>query len=181
MTSEELKQTIPMHQVVKQYGIKIDRKGFCRCPFHNEKTGSMKIYKDSYHCFGCHANGDIFTFVQRIDNCDFKTAFISLGGTYETMSDKERNRANTKRERAYKERTKQEKVEAAIKEEISYCLELCKHGVNVLEPFSDEWCFCTNNLQILENVWEEKYEKGEEINETNVYRICRQIRRYFHP
>lgn len=181
MTSEEIKQLIPMREIVQQYGINIDRKGFCKCPFHNENTPSMKIYKDSYYCFGCGQSGDIFKFVQNMDKCDFKTAFIGLGGTYEAMSENERNKANTKRERVSRERNRTEKAEADFKQEISYCIELCKEGIKSLEPFSDEWCLCQNKMTILGEAWSQKYELGEEINETDVYRVCRQIRRYFNP
>lgn len=83
MTVEEIKQQNTMRDVVTRYGIEVNRSGFCKCPFHNEKTASMKIYKDSFYCFGCHAGGDIFTFIQKIEGVDFKTAFESLGGTYE--------------------------------------------------------------------------------------------------
>lgn len=83
MTVEEIKQQNTMRDVVARYGIEVNRSGFCKCPFHNEKTASMKIYKDSFYCFGCHAGGDIFTFIQKIEGVDFKTAFESLGGTYE--------------------------------------------------------------------------------------------------
>lgn len=179
MTSEEIKNSILMRDVVAEYGIHIDRKGFCKCPFHNEKTASMKIYKDSYHCFGCGASGDVFKFVQQINNCDFKTAFISLGGTYETMTDNERKRANTKRERAKNERERAEKAEEEFKKELSWCIDLCREGIKQLEPFSDAWCFFQNTLPSLLNAWEIKYEQGREIDEINVYRICRQIRRNF--
>jgi len=177
MTSEEIKDSVSMHEVVQQYGIHIDRKGFCKCPFHNEKTGSMKIYKDSYHCFGCGANGDIFKFVQQIDNCDFKTAFISLGGTYETMSDNARIVANTKRERAKSERQRKEKAEEEFKQELGHHIDLCRAVIEQLEPFSNEWCVCQNYLPQLLDAWKQKYEDGEEIDEINVHRICREIRR----
>lgn len=85
MTAEEIKQAFSMREVVERYNIKIKR-GMCCCPFHGEKRPSMKIYKDSYHCFACGANGDIFSFIQNMDNCDFKTAFYSLGGTYDKQS-----------------------------------------------------------------------------------------------
>lgn len=180
MTSEELKASITMSEVVRQYGIGIDRKGFCKCPFHHEKTASMKIYKDSFFCFGCHESGDIFKFVQQMDNCDFKTAFMTLGGTYEHMSDNARNVANSKRERAKNERERAEKSADKLKSEMSICIELCREGVKVLEPFSDLWCECSNNLTFLLNAWESHFEKEEEIDEINVYRVCRQIRCSFH-
>lgn len=181
MTSEELKSALSMADVVRQYGIHIDRKGFCKCPFHNEKTASMKVYKDSFHCFGCHANGDIFSFVQRIDNCDFKTAFITLGGTYESMSDNARMVANSKRERAKNERERAEKAERQFRDDLSWCIDLCREGIKQLEPFSDLWCYFQNTLPVLLNAWEVKYEKGREIDEINVYRICREIRCKVNP
>lgn len=181
MTSEELKASTTMTEVVRQYGISIDRKGFCKCPFHNEKTGSMKIYKDSFYCFGCGASGDIFKFVQKMDNCDFKTAFITLGGTYEQMSDNARNVANSKRERVKNEKERAEKSEEKLKIEMGICIGLCREGAKKLEPFSDIWCECANNLTFLLNAWESYFEKGEEIDEVNVYRVCRKIRCSFNP
>jgi DNA primase len=46
------------------------------CPFHNEKSGSLMISpdKDIWHCFGCGAGGNIFTFVELYDHVDTKTA-----------------------------------------------------------------------------------------------------------
>ena len=46
------------------------------CPFHNEKSGSLIISpdKDIWHCFGCGAGGNIFTFVELYDHVDTKTA-----------------------------------------------------------------------------------------------------------
>jgi len=43
------------------------------CPFHSEKTPSFIVFPDkgNYHCFGCGANGDVFTFVMKTENLDF--------------------------------------------------------------------------------------------------------------
>ena len=84
MDKETIKQQNSMRDVLSRYGMAPNRAGFVRCPFHaGDRTASMKIYKDSYYCFGCGATGDIFAFVQNMDNCDFKTAFTILGGTYQ--------------------------------------------------------------------------------------------------
>ena len=50
------------------------------CPFHNEKTPSFIVFPDkgNYHCFGCGANGDIFTFVMKTENLDFAEALQRL-------------------------------------------------------------------------------------------------------
>ena len=46
------------------------------CPFHNEKTPSFSVHatRQFYHCFGCGASGDIFSFVQKIENITFPEA-----------------------------------------------------------------------------------------------------------
>lgn len=46
------------------------------CPFHNEKTGSFSVHqaRQFYHCFGCGASGDVFTFIQKLENINFPEA-----------------------------------------------------------------------------------------------------------
>ena len=40
------------------------------CPFHQEKSPSMSVHasRQFFHCFGCGASGDVFAFVQKIEN-----------------------------------------------------------------------------------------------------------------
>ena len=80
---DDIKRDHPMPEVVRRYGIEINRAGFCRCPFHTEKTASMKIYAQSFYCFGCGAGGDVIDFVRLYERCDFKTAFRMLGGEFD--------------------------------------------------------------------------------------------------
>jgi hypothetical protein len=48
------------------------------CPFHEEEKGSFGCLKDYYHCFGCGAKGDSFSFVMRAYGCDFNEALKIL-------------------------------------------------------------------------------------------------------
>ena len=83
MTKEEIKEHISMRDVLARYGYHPNRAGFINCPFHKgDRSASLKIYDKDFHCFGCGAHGDIFSFVMLIDQCDFKTAYYNLGGTY---------------------------------------------------------------------------------------------------
>lgn len=85
---DDIKRDHPMPEVVRQYGIEINHAGFCRCPFHNERTASMKIYAQSFYCFGCGAGGDVIDFVRLYERCDFKTAFRMLGGEFDNHTKK---------------------------------------------------------------------------------------------
>jgi len=46
------------------------------CPFHQEKTPSFSVHatRQFYHCFGCGASGDVFSFVQKMENITFPEA-----------------------------------------------------------------------------------------------------------
>ena len=46
------------------------------CPFHGEKTASFSVHavRQFYHCFGCNESGDVFAFVQKIENVGFPEA-----------------------------------------------------------------------------------------------------------
>lgn len=53
---------------------------WCCCPFHDEKTPSCKLDPASqlWHCFGCHAGGDVFSFVMQADDLNFPEAVRKL-------------------------------------------------------------------------------------------------------
>ena len=59
---EAVKQSGTTRQAAEHYGIRVNRNGMCACPFHNDKTPSMKVDR-RFHCFGCQADGDVIDFV----------------------------------------------------------------------------------------------------------------------
>ncbi len=72
---DQIKSKIDIVSLISSY-IKLEKAGTNfkgRCPFHNEKTPSFFVSPDrgSYYCFGCHAKGDIFTFVEEFEGLDF--------------------------------------------------------------------------------------------------------------
>ena len=68
---ETIKDRLTMQDVLSKYGYKVNRSGFICCPFHSEKTPSMKIYPTGYNCFGCGENGDILSFVAKLFGLSF--------------------------------------------------------------------------------------------------------------
>ncbi len=76
---EIVKQQADIVRVVGDY-IKLKKAGAQNysglCPFHNEKTPSFSVHatRQFYHCFGCGVSGDVFSFVQKIENVTFPEA-----------------------------------------------------------------------------------------------------------
>lgn len=48
------------------------------CPFHGEKTPSLYIYDDHYHCFGCGAHGDAISYIMQSEGVGFREAVERL-------------------------------------------------------------------------------------------------------
>jgi len=96
---EQIKERLSIVDVVGEY-VKLERAGKtlrARCPFHAEKTASFYVSPErgSYHCFGCHRGGDIFSFLQEIEGYDFRSALSALaeraGVTLSSVNKEERS------------------------------------------------------------------------------------------
>ena len=76
---ESLKQQADIVRIVGEY-VKLRKAGAQNfsglCPFHSEKTASFSVHatRQFYHCFGCGASGDVFSFVQKVENISFPEA-----------------------------------------------------------------------------------------------------------
>lgn len=153
MNTEQIKNLYSMKDILERYGLPHpNRAGFICCPFHKEKTASMKIYKDSFYCFGCGSGGDIFDFVQEMNGISFKEAYAALGGNYENSFS-----ARLKIYQAQKKREMQRKAERELnkKRELNYMLmDIYRNLLDRLEPLSDSWADTYNALQYQEYLWE---------------------------
>lgn len=72
---EELKNSLDIVAIISHY-IELKRAGInysACCPFHTEKTPSFMVSpsRGSYHCFGCGASGDAFSFVSQYEKLSF--------------------------------------------------------------------------------------------------------------
>jgi DNA primase len=54
------------------------------CPFHDERSPSFSVNAEEklFYCFGCHAKGDAFSFVEQSEGLDFREAVELLGDRY---------------------------------------------------------------------------------------------------
>src|SRR5215475_7513515 len=73
---ETVRQQADIVRIVGDY-VKLKKSGAQNftglCPFHNEKTPSFSVHatRQFFHCFGCGVSGDVFAFVQKIENITF--------------------------------------------------------------------------------------------------------------
>ena len=79
---EEVRSRNDIVDVIGEY-VHLQKKGSSYmglCPFHNEKSPSFSVSgsKQMYHCFGCGAGGDVFTFLMKYDNLTFGEAIKEL-------------------------------------------------------------------------------------------------------
>lgn len=79
---DEVRQTNDIVDIISQY-VRLKRSGrnyFGLCPFHNEKSPSFSVSPDKqiFHCFGCGAGGNVFTFLTKIEGINFIEAVQML-------------------------------------------------------------------------------------------------------
>ena len=63
---EEAKTLVDVPTAARHYGVEVHRGNMAKCPFHHDRTPSMKLYEDHYYCFGCQAHGDVIRLVQEL-------------------------------------------------------------------------------------------------------------------
>ena len=76
--ADRIKSEVTMRAACEKYGLAVNRAGFAVCPFHTEKTASLKVYPNRFYCFGCGAHGSVIDFVMQLFNLDFGAAISRL-------------------------------------------------------------------------------------------------------
>lgn len=75
---DEIKSKNDILDIVSQYVVlkRTGRNYMGLCPFHKEKSGSFCVSPDKqiFHCFGCGVGGNVFHFISKIENLNFKEA-----------------------------------------------------------------------------------------------------------
>jgi len=79
---DEIKQATDIVELISQY-VTLKKRGKSYvglCPFHTEKTPSFTVdpVKGFYHCFGCGAGGNVFTFIMEMEKISFPEALTTL-------------------------------------------------------------------------------------------------------
>ena len=55
----QIKMGVSVKEAAEYYGLEVNRGNMVCCPFHADRTPSMKLNEDYFYCFGCGASGDV--------------------------------------------------------------------------------------------------------------------------
>ena len=79
---DEIKNNNDIVDVISQYVVlkRSGRNYFGLCPFHKEKSPSFSVSPDKqiFHCFGCGVGGNVFHFISKIENINFRESVEML-------------------------------------------------------------------------------------------------------
>ena len=85
---ESVKAAVTVRQTAKHYGLEVNRGNMVCCPFHNDRTPSMKLNEEYFYCFGCGVTGDVIDFVARLFNLNSYDAAKKLAYDFGIDQDK---------------------------------------------------------------------------------------------
>jgi DNA primase len=78
----QIRQSVDIVELISDY-VQLKKQGrnyFGLCPFHGESTPSFSVSSDKqiFHCFGCGAGGNVFSFLMELEGISFQEAAIKL-------------------------------------------------------------------------------------------------------
>ncbi len=83
-TIELIRERAQIEEIIKRYVPTLKKNGnnlTALCPFHKEKTPSFSVSPDKqiFYCFGCHAGGNVFSFISKIEGLTFPESVKFVG------------------------------------------------------------------------------------------------------
>ena len=166
-TATAIKEAVTCRQFADFIGLSVNRAGFAVCPFHGEKTPSLKIYNGGrgWCCFGCHKGGDVINLASLYYGLGFKDTLKRLNDDFnlgiiqestETAPNSVLMAVEIAKRKA--ERKKEERLKAAIDAEYWIAFDKWIDNERKIqdnapkafdEEFSPVFCEALNNRDIL--------------------------------
>ena len=85
---ETVKAAVTPRMAAERYGRPIQQGNMVCCPFHADRTPSMKLNEDYFYCFGCGATGDVIDLVAKLFNLSSYDAAKKLADDFGIDPDK---------------------------------------------------------------------------------------------
>ena len=167
-TASIIKSQLTCTEFLQGMGVEINRAGFCKCPFHGDHDASMKVYRDperGYHCFGCHAGGDLINLAMRWYGSSFRDAIRQVADDFSIDLPDERKQNEAQRKysaimtelrgiRRELDRMERRHAEDAFWQAFDSWLDndrtIAENAPrSVYETFSDAWCEAVKNREAI--------------------------------
>jgi DNA primase len=159
--SDQIKSALTAREVLEAYGYRVNRANFAKCPFHDDKTASLKVYDGTrgWHCFGCHAGRDVIDFAMLLFDLPFKDACDRLNTDFSLhlTADKETPVERSERVRAAERAAKEleayhiEYDRKVIEHRRLWLAKMNKYPKSPDEPFNPEYIEAMHKLPALEH------------------------------
>ena len=175
-TAEAIKRLVDMREVVEHYGFYPNRGGYISCPFHKEKTASLKVYCSSdnhsgWHCFGCGRGGSVIDFVMQLFDINYQQAVIRINQDFNLGLTKEKvsRAALSKAARMARQERREEELRESEWWEAVRMMWYFKDVINIFPPvISGEtiwihpfYAEAAKSLPELESWMDERLQEGE--------------------
>ena len=94
---ETVKAAVTPRMAAERYGLPIQQGNMICCPFHADRTPSMKLNEDYFYCFGCGATGDVIDLAARLFDLSKYEAVQKLAADFGISGEKPSVLAKLKR------------------------------------------------------------------------------------
>ena len=94
---ETVKAAVTPRMAAERYGLPIQQGSMTRCPFHADRTPSMKLNEDYFYCFGCGATGEVIDLAARLFDLSKYEAVQKLAADFGISGEKPSVLAKLKR------------------------------------------------------------------------------------
>ena len=103
----QIKMGVSVKEAAEYYGLEVNRGNMVCCPFHNDRTPSMKLNEDYFYCFGCGATGDVIDLAARLFGLSSSDAVKKLAADFGITGQKPSILAKLQREKSQAEAERQ--------------------------------------------------------------------------
>lgn len=165
----KIKNLLSMKDIAIKYDFPINNKNFICCPFHNEKTASLKIYPGDkgWHCFGCGEGGSVIDFVMKLYDIKFMDVCKKIDNDFQLGIIKE-YKQNPQNIKMMSDRYRKKKLKEYKKSEIVKEYEHYKNQYNDILNKASE----SNNFQSIEELPDDVIEAIKDLCLIEYYCDC---------
>ena len=165
-----VKSQVSMVDIAGYYGMRVNRKGFALCPFHNDKHPSMQVFSgymknDGYYCRSCGAGGTIFNFVMNYEGKSFEEAVRMVADAFGIKISDGNNVSPDAKKKAVSQRiralikSEESKMEAQQLSTLSETINLFNDAMKVSKPYGEIFCEIGNMIPVLQGEWDERFKE----------------------